>query len=228
MRNIYNKKIREQIEREFAGDVAKFLASQKRRIIDAILAGQDIDWNIENDKLYKSIYGQAYERAMEAAELMLAKMPAGVEIVTVQEAALGWLQTYKFQIREITNRSEKLVRKAVAEFIQTPGFTRGDLEAMIVNSFGPVRASTIAVTETTRAFAQGELLVADEYRKIGIRMMDIWNTDNDDLVCELCAPLNDKSVPHGTAFYPPDGLGDGYPPRHPNCRCGMSHEVDRG
>jgi hypothetical protein len=227
--NIYDPKVRARIEAEFAGDVAKYLAAQKKRIIDMILAGEMVDWNEENELLYKSIYGKAMDNAMLAAELMLVKMPIGVELPTVHEAALAWLKEYKFNnISRITASTEKLVRRGVSQFISTPGFTRGDLEQLLQKSFTPSRASTIAVTEVTRSFAEGENIVADEYQKVGISMWDIWNTDNDELVCEFCAPLEEKKVKHGDLFYQPDSMGSGYPPRHPNCRCAVTHEVNRG
>jgi hypothetical protein len=230
--NIYDPKVRARIEAEFAGDVSAFLAAQKKRIIKKTMAGEVIDWNEENDLLYQSVHGKALDNAILAAELMLVKMPSGVEIPTVHEAALAWLKKYKFNIQRITASTEKLVRKGVAEFISTPGFTRGDLEQLLQKSFTPARASTIAVTEVTRAFAEGENIVSDEYQKVGIRMVDIWNTDNDELVCTAiehsCSELEGKKVKHGDLFYPPDSMGEGYPPRHPNCRCGITHEIDRG
>jgi hypothetical protein len=227
--NIYDPKVREIIESQFAGDVAAFLAAQKKRIIRKALAGEVIDWNEENELLYKSVYGKAYEAALAAAELMLVKMPAGVEIPTVQEAALAWLQKYKFDmIPKINASSEKVVRKAISEFISTPGFARGDLEQMLTPTFGVARSSSIAVTEVTRAFSAGENIVADEYQKVGISVLDEWETDNDDLVCDYCSDLEGKEVKHGDLFYPPDSMGDGYPPRHVNCRCGITHRVDRG
>lgn len=231
--NIYDPIVRARIEAEFAGDIAAFLIAQKKRIIKAALAGEIINWEEENELLYRAVYGKALANSMMAAELMLVKFPSGVEIPTVHEAALEWLKTWKFEnIKDITNSTEKVVRKAVSEFISTPGFDKRDLEQLLPKSFGPERASVIARTEITRAFTQGELLVADEYQKRGVRMVDIWNSDNDETVCTdidySCSDLDGTSVKHGDTFYPPDSMGDGYPPRHPNCRCSVSHRVDRG
>ena len=229
MPNISDPKVRKIIEEQFAGDIAKFLAYQKKRLARIIVEGGIIDWQEEARLLDKALGYTSFNNVMESALAMLASMPAGVEIPVIQEAATRWLVDYKFGlIRNINDSTEKIIRSAVTDWVSTPGMTRGDLEQLISRGFGPERASAIAVTETTRAIAQGELIVSDELGKMGIRMLDIWNTDNDDLVCPLCAPLNRKEVKHGVLFYEPDGYNDGYPPRHVNCRCSMTHRIDRG
>jgi hypothetical protein len=73
--------------------------------------------------------------------------------------------------------------------------------------FSPVRAERIAVTETTRAVVEGErAYVAELERETGQRMVPIWMTANDELVCPICAPRNEKPITNGD-----------YPPAHPNC-----------
>lgn len=92
------------------------------------------------------------------------------------------------------------------------------------------RAELIAVTETTRAYAEGSRL-AWEHGGIIRRMR--WQTANDDLVCPICMPLNGMVAPV-------DGSGkfEGYddngislssadmPPAHARCRCWLSPVVD--
>ena len=83
--------------------------------------------------------------------------------------------------------------------------------------FGPSRAKSIAVTEVTRAYAEGANIAKEQIERMsGLQMVHIWNTNNDSLVCEICAPLNRKKQ------------GDGwweFPPAHPNCRCWTTQEI---
>lgn len=236
--DIYDPKVRGRLEGEYAAAIARFFAKQKKRIISVIVAGGLIDWEEENKLLADAVGYIAFDRVMLAAMNMFDDLPPGIEIPTVHEAALRWLHDYKFggvgKLGEITRGTEKVVRAAIADFISTPGMTIGDLQQVLISSgkFDTVRASRIAITETTRAFAEGENIVADEYQKMGIPMLDTWESDNDQLVCDniaySCAELHGQKVKHGELFYPPDNLGStGYPPRHINCRCRVTHEQDR-
>ena len=70
----------------------------------------------------------------------------------------------------------------------------------------------------------GEQL-AKEYPDVKVKKQ--WFTNNDDLVCELCGPLNGKEVDIDEPFYPPeDDYQDGNPPRHVNCRCWTTQYTD--
>lgn len=70
------------------------------------------------------------------------------------------------------------------------------------------RADTIAITETTRAISQGENYAAAALAVLLARTVTwYWQTEEDSLVCPICAPLNGKESP------------DVDQPAHPNCRC---------
>jgi SPP1 gp7 family putative phage head morphogenesis protein len=111
------------------------------------------------------------------------------------------------------------VKAALEQFIQTPGFTMGDLTNLLEPTFGEVRARRIAVTETTRSYAQGQIEAGKELKKHfpDIKVVKIWFTNADDRVCEICGPLNGAEVEL-------DELFEGEipePPAHVNCRCWM-------
>ena len=86
----------------------------------------------------------------------------------------------------------------------------------------------IAITEVTRAAAAGEEEIWDELHDMGVDMETIWLTSNDEVVCPICQPLNDR---------PADGREDGRPywigedgshitlPAHPRCRCVEGNEL---
>lgn len=78
------------------------------------------------------------------------------------------------------------------------------------------RSTTIARTETIRAQTEGRnaaWLEARDEGLLGPGVMKRWITADDELVCELCQPLDGQLAPL-------DGDWGGYtPPRHPACRC---------
>lgn len=221
MPDMYSNKIRERVEADVSGDVAKFLVEQKKRIVKQAIMNEPVDWAKENDELYRILAPKLNKITMDVAISSMEGLPGGIDIADVSRFSLDWVRRYFEELKKINDKTERVVRSAVADYFNTTGMTRGDLEEQLVNSglFSPVRASRIAVTETTRAYAQAEHIIGDEYRKLGIQMEDIWNTDNDDLVCEICAPLNDQ--PRGEAWQED-------PPAHVNCRCTISHRVKRG
>ena len=108
-------------------------------------------------------------------------------------------------------------------FVSTPGFTIGDATRML--PFTKQRAQRIAVTEITRAYAEGQLRVAEQLMEDypDLRTVRTWYTNNDGLVCPVCRQMNEVTVLADRKFPP---LGFDAPPAHPNCRCWMRTRLD--
>lgn len=217
--SVYNEKKRNKLEVLLAGIIAAFLLRQRKRIVNSTINKEPIDWSVENDLLYTAITPTLVAMAVETGNQALAVLPGGVDPAVIHEGALRFLKDYGFDlIKNINDKTAGVVREAVSDFLSTPGMTRRDLEDLLSPTFGPVRAEMISVTETTRALAEGEKIVSENLQKLGIQILDIWNTDNDDKVCPICAPRNGKA------------RGDGWvddPPAHPRCRCWITHKVKR-
>jgi len=131
------------------------------------------------------------------------------EAIIAREAA-EWASRYAFDlVRDFTENTTRLLRDKVTAFIETPGMTIGQLRDSLMSAFSEARAQAIAVTETTRAYAQGNKLVQESLRRAGLEMTRYWNTSGSD-VCDLCIPLDGK---------PEDEWGCDGPPRHVRCRC---------
>jgi hypothetical protein len=146
--------------------------------------------------------------------------------------AARWAREYSYnlisgEINPLTGRGiggiDKVTRdataKAIAAFVETPGMTMKDLIDIL--PFSEERAFRIAVTETTRAYAEGQRMAGQEMRDKypDVRVVKTWFTNNDDIVaeCEICYPMNEEEVD----FDEPFSSGDDAPPAHPNCRCWM-------
>lgn len=133
------------------------------------------------------------------------------------QRAEAWARTYTDQLlADFGTTTEKIVGNAVGDWISKPDQTIGDLDAALTPAFGATRANAIAVTETTRAFAQGQL---EAYKAEGIDEA-IWSTNRDDITCPTCGPLHNKRVKIGNAFGKDKKGNDIFqPPAHPRCRC---------
>lgn len=127
--------------------------------------------------------------------------------------ASDWASGYAFNlISGINSTSQQHTQQALQKWINSGD----DFQTLIDDMskvFGASRASIIASTETTRAYAQGALI---SYQKSGVVDEWEWQTANDEIVreCEICYPLQGKRAPLGKPFE-----GGYIFPGHIGCRC---------
>jgi SPP1 gp7 family putative phage head morphogenesis protein len=97
-----------------------------------------------------------------------------------------------------------------------------DVVAILEPVFGNNRALRIAVTETTRIYAEATQIYANELVKEypGFKVIKRWYTNVDDRVCPICAPLDGMEVAHDEDFNDVEN-----PPAHVNCRCWITTTV---
>lgn len=120
---------------------------------------------------------------------------------------------YKW-IKGITDTTRKQTQNAIADWISS-GSPLSVLEAMLETVYGEARAKRIAVTEVTRVFS---LANTEAWESTGVISQEVVHTAEDDLVCDICNPLDGTHI----------GIGDidAKPPFHVNCRCFTTPVVD--
>ena len=175
----------------------------------------------EEDKTMLAILGPQLTR-MAYSGMHIAAEKAGIAFDSsmANQAAADWAGEYiDTLLQQLGTTTQDGVGPTVEDWINTDGATMGDLFQSLMDTglMGADRASMIATTETTRAFAQGEI---KQYSAMGITQMR-WQTNNDEVVCQDCEPLNGEVRTIGDEFA--DGITD--PPFHPNCRCWMTPVV---
>lgn len=138
--------------------------------------------------------------------------------------AIDWLRRYRGGIFAQINETTRLnVVGAIEDWIKA-GDPLPVLESTIGQWFTSTRATTIAVTEVTRAYAEGNKMA---WRSTGLVGGKRWNTAMDDRVCIYCGPLNGKIVSIENAFYNRlVNVGIQDPPAHPRCRCWLTPVLD--
>lgn len=138
--------------------------------------------------------------------------------------AQTWARTYTYDlVKGIVDHERGSVNTQAQQVLQDAlaagwdkGVTVGHLTTALAPTFGPVRAEMIAVTEITRAAAQGEAAVVERLKATGINMSAFWITERDGNVCPICKPRDRHQQ------------GDGWdelPPAHPRCRCSVRWEM---
>jgi len=226
---------KEKMEDNINGALRRYWRQQKRRVMDRLTAMFPDRKNfIPVDDIFDQ-YGDDYNKivalmvryilagVLGGVELFSENINIGLDWTLVNKPALDFAHTYAFDlIKDIDETSRERVGNAIQTFIDTPGFTMGDIEKML--PFSETRSRMIAVTETTRAYAHGQQMAADELKKQypDVRVTKTWFTNNDEKVCELCAPLDGVEINFDENFYEPDEYSDGNPPRHSQCRCWLS------
>lgn len=232
---------RDEYERKLERVLRKKFSGQLNRIMEILGDPPDIAnltqdvWDAMEAELRAAIMPVLLDIAITHAEVVLNTSPVGVDWALVNRAAMEWAGRHTDDvIRGIITTSRRAtieswnrffsaggtVGQSVQEFFETTGMGIGDLQNAFAPYFGDVRARMIAVTETTRAAVEGErVLVAEiEAANPSIHMVEIWQTSNDESVCEICSPLNGREI--GDGWTAADG-----PPAHVNCRCWTNHEM---
>lgn len=113
--------------------------------------------------------------------------------------------------RTLEDTTRQGLREAMVTWQEIGLGKRGlpDLIDSIEPLFSRERAKRIAVTETTRMFAEGNRMAAQEDPVVGGLQ---WRTAEDEKVCLICGPLNDQ-------IFPKDAVPEC--PAHVNCRCDL-------
>jgi hypothetical protein len=153
----------------------------------------------------------------EAAQELIVNTTVGIDWALVNQAASDWAKTYTFElVKDIQDNTMAALQTQVSGYFEQPT-TLEELSASLDGLFGEYRAALIAVTETTRASTEGEKqTVALIEQDSGIHMVPIFETEKDELVCDLCGPMDGQEITN-------DGE---YPPLHPGCRCNTRHEFE--
>jgi len=126
-----------------------------------------------------------------------------------REALIMTRGTESIYWRMMTQTTRDSLREALVMWQEAGLGKRGlpDLIDAIQPLFSSDRARRIAVTETTRLFAEGNKLAAQMDDAVGGLQ---WQTAGDERVCAICGPLNNQ-------IFPKDGVPEC--PAHVMCRC---------
>ena len=156
-----------------------------------------------------------------------AKVPIGLDYSLVNMNAVEAARKYVYdQLKPgVDDVTREALRKAISGFVETPGMTIGDVISAL--PFDEARAERVAVTEITRAYAEGNRLAGEKLKEDfpDVPVIKQWFTNNDDRVCEICGPLHEQIVLLDEIFH--TDFGDfAEPPAHPRCRCWTSVTTD--
>lgn len=213
---------RDELERRLARQLGKLNRVHLARLIEYLGDPPMIEnvpstfWDESGIELSSVLGPFSEDIYVQSALELMNSQPIGVDWAVVNQNAVDWARDYTFNlVRGISDHSRLALQSTVSAYYAR-GQTTGELVNRLSGIFGPVRAEMIAVTEITRAAAEGERAIVRELNKQGVQMVPIWQTNNDSLVCPLCGPRHGQEIT--------DGM---YPPIHPRCRCWVNHEFPK-
>ncbi len=206
------RKFKEQYQR-----IIEYLTMRYPERKDIIKPPDPLDDIFEDDdKFIADIIKLLYVAGRGGVELFRNSVSIGLDYSLINDRALDWAGRYAGElIKGINETSRKLVGNAIQRFVDTPGFTLGDISSQLSDIFGVERARTIAVTETTRSYAEGERLagLAMKEEFPDVKVIKTWFTNRDDIVCDICAAMDGEEVEIDKPF----SGGIDAPPAHVNC-----------
>lgn len=167
-------------------------------------------WAGERSRLLAVLQPRLEELAragIEAGTRNLARAGIAFDSELVNAEAARWARQHTDDLLDVLGTtSERVVGEALAGWIETPGSTIGDLAEQLAPKLGGnmARGEMVAVTEITRAYAEGEAVV---YRQAGVQnpvflppghprcrcwtavmrkgdiLVVVWKTNRDEVVC---------------------------------------------
>ena len=254
------QRARDAIERIAADNIAEALERQRRALVPANSPpanAEDVVNRVEEtsgtvrDALRRMLI-ESVDLGVSVAIAQFDTIGFGFDWTLANTAARDWANAYSYElIRGINDTTRQQIRQAVSEWIEN-GDPLSVLVRELAPTFGRQRASLIASTEVTRAYAEANRRA---YIESGVVSQMQWRTSNDERVCPICAPLGGLVFNTGGAspvstdqqdgqgvrasltgsFVHPGGggaanrfLGQSFspPPAHPRCRCWIVPVID--
>jgi hypothetical protein len=178
-------------------------------------------WTDQMELLFRLLSPLVTQAVLDGLEEMmwLDSAEGVLDWAIINDRAMTFASQYSFKlVKDITDTSRKVLQDTISSWVESgEGLSsligqlgKGDL-------YGPARGLLIAVSETTRAFAEGNLMVIQEAARHGFVKGQEWDTARDELVCPICGELD--SIRVGVDENYPGGIKG--PPAHPGCRCGI-------
>jgi len=149
--------------------------------------------------------------------------------------AVSYLQEYGArQVTRINETTREYIQTLITQAVDEGWSTQRTAEALIERfqefavgqpqSHIDSRAHLIAVTETGNAYAEGNLLVAQELKAAGLDMEKAWDTVGDGKVSEGCKENEAAGWIEVDQNFP---SGHQRPLRFPGCRCDTKFRVKK-
>ena len=224
---------RDEIERRLARVLGRDMHSELGRLLDYLGDPPRLEnvppeyWQGGWRSIQRDVEPVLLDVYLTQATNVMLNVGIGINLDNINHQAVNWARSHT---EEVMNEIWRTRHEAVVDILNRypgvgevigqgyeQGLTIREISERLQPLYSPVRAEMIAVTETTRAVVEGERAYVEQLeRESGQRMIPIWMTANDERVCPICNPRNEKPITNGQ-----------FPPAHPRCRCGVGWEFPK-
>lgn len=214
------EQIRRQLEKRFERELAAAFDDQFEDLLpdgasDEVIrnaAGQVAATSEPVRDVLRRNLQSGTELGVSVAAETLATIGMAFDFNLANTQAARWASEYSYElIRGINSTTEARMQQAISDWFREESTTVRELAKELEPTFGRKRAQLIAITETSRANAQGAIA---GYAESGIVHEIEWLTAADERRCPTCSAL------HGTRTTLRGTFPGGYTvPAHPRCRC---------
>jgi SPP1 gp7 family putative phage head morphogenesis protein len=173
-------------------------------------------WELQIERIWRDYLDKYFEKLRGKSRLSMVISNPSIEISLdhYDPWISGFLTEYMFKEIKLTSSTARLQIGGIFDRWIATGKPFDWLVDQLVatNLFDKTRARRIAMTESTRIYAENNLAV---WRQSEIVNKKRWYTAVDEKVCPICGALDGKEVGLDEEFAP----GILAPPAHVNCRC---------
>lgn len=196
---------------------------------EAVRAGQMVTGEKMRDVLSRALQDSA-DLGVSVAVRQFDNVGYGFDYMLANESARAWALRYTDDVlAQLGTTTQRIVGQAVGRWVGN-GEPLSSLVKDLRPAFGKQRATVIAATEVTRAYAEGS---KEAYIASGVVKKLVWQTANDERRCVYCGGLQGKVVGIEESFDTalPANLKEkarpfALPPAHPGCRCWVNAVVE--
>jgi hypothetical protein len=237
---LFVSSLRTQLRRFFAEGFEGHAAFLTAALNESLLPGDWLPMWIEVSQRTIKMFTKPIEAAARVsmelgARSTISALDMKLSFDLSNPRAVSYLQEYGArQVTHINETTREYIQTLITQAVDEGWSTQRTAEALIERfqefAIGQPqnhidsRAHLIAVTETGNAYAQGNLLVAQELKAAGLEMQKAWSTVGDDKVTQGCLENEATGWIEVDQAFP---SGHQRPLRFPGCRCDMKFRVKK-
>ena len=180
----------------FEGQLARIIASLEEQYKSFQPGFWDDEWQEMWEEMSEDFVGILIHGTVGGINALPDNVAPLVNRDAINMALIDFARQYRNEwLFKINETSRKFVEKSIQEWLAS-GRPLNDLVRSLSNPdtgmFNKLRAERIATTEVTRLFAMGNKAA---WEQVGYVDQFRWMTANDERVCEICGPNDNKLFP---------------------------------
>jgi len=214
----FSEKERTPIERAMQREVQRVFSEFAPEAEDAVANEEEVDYNVLKAALVAVLVTYLVRAFMDQVAELEAEYDVSFDPADMAVAANDWATSFAPEEADRLIGTTRKVVDGVAAKYAAGEIVAGQIDELLEPAFSKSRSELIAITLITAALS----MATDDYvaglKGLGLEVVEVWYTQDDERVCSICRPLHGKK--RGDDWSDP-------PPAHGRCRCYRTLEIRR-